>query len=177
MLTPKQEAFCHAYIETSNASEAYRRSYNAGKMKPSTINRMAHDVLENRKVAARLEELRASHCERHNVTVDDLIAELDEARKAALSAESPQTSAAISATMGKAKLLGLDKPRPPFFPMKTDNLSNMATSIIEAIGNGSLPPEHGTTLLDSVIKLAKIREMADVEARLSEVEKLLEEYK
>ncbi|SQE31532.1 Terminase small subunit [Mannheimia haemolytica] len=26
-LTPKQEAFCLAYIETGNASEAYRQAY------------------------------------------------------------------------------------------------------------------------------------------------------
>ena len=47
--------------------------------------------------------------ERHEITVDTLLAELEEARKAALCAETPQTSAAVSATMGKAKLLGLDK--------------------------------------------------------------------
>lgn len=47
--------------------------------------------------------------ERHEITVDTLLAELEEARQAALGAETPQTSAAVSATMGKAKLLGLDK--------------------------------------------------------------------
>ena len=31
-LTPKQEAFVLAYIETGNASEAYRRAYNAENM-------------------------------------------------------------------------------------------------------------------------------------------------
>lgn len=30
-LTPKQEAFAQAYVETGNASGAYRRAYNAGK--------------------------------------------------------------------------------------------------------------------------------------------------
>jgi phage terminase small subunit len=175
VLTPKQEAFCHAYIETSNASEAYRRAYNAEKMKPSTINRMAHDVLENRNVSARLAELRASHCERHNITTDVLIAELDEARKAALAAESPQTAAAISATMGKAKLLGLDKPKPTVFPLKMNNLSNVATSIVQAIANGTLQPEHGTNLLDSIIKLTKIKEATETEQRISELETLFSE--
>ena len=37
-MTPKQEAFCLAFIETGNASDAYRRAYSAGKMKPATIN-------------------------------------------------------------------------------------------------------------------------------------------
>jgi phage terminase small subunit len=41
-LTVKQENFCLAYMETGNASEAYRRAYNAGKMKPAVINVKAH---------------------------------------------------------------------------------------------------------------------------------------
>lgn len=45
------------------------------------------------------------------MTVDDLIKELEEARQAALdpNLDKPQSAAAVSATMGKAKLLGLDK--------------------------------------------------------------------
>lgn len=37
-LTPKQETFCLAYIETGNASEAYRQAYDAENMKPDTVN-------------------------------------------------------------------------------------------------------------------------------------------
>jgi phage terminase small subunit len=47
--------------------------------------------------------------ERHEITVDTLLTELEEARKAALGAETPQAAAAVGATMGKAKLLSLDK--------------------------------------------------------------------
>jgi phage terminase small subunit len=108
-LTPKQEAFALAYVETGNASEAYRRVYSAGRMKPETVNRTAKDLLDNRKIAARVAELQAVHLERHKLTVDDLLAELEEARQAALAAETTQSSAAVAATMGKAKLLGLDK--------------------------------------------------------------------
>ncbi len=108
-LTPKQEAFCQAYIETGNASEAYRTAYAADKMKPESINRKAKELLDNGKIAARVAELQGEIKQRHNVTVDSLIAELEEARKAALTAETPQSSAAVAATMGKAKLVGLDK--------------------------------------------------------------------
>ncbi|MGZ9568227.1 terminase small subunit [Alcaligenes nematophilus] len=108
-LTPKQEAFALAYVEAGNASEAYRRAYNAGKMKPETVNRTAKELLDNRKIAARVAELQAEHVERHKLTVDDLLAELEQARQAALTAETAQSSAAVAATMGKAKLLGLDK--------------------------------------------------------------------
>lgn len=103
LLTPKQEAFVHGYIETGNASEAYRRAYDAKKMQPETVNRKAKELLDNGKIAARVEALRADAVQRHRLTVDDLIAELEEARKTAQRAEKPQ-----AATMGKAKLLGLD---------------------------------------------------------------------
>ena len=104
-LTPKQERFCQVYIETGNASEAYRQAYNAAKMKPETVNRTAKQLLDNRKIAARLDELREEHAKRHEITVDDLVAELEEARKLAF--ETDKAAAAVSATMGKAKLLGL----------------------------------------------------------------------
>ena len=104
-LTPKQEKFCQVYIETGNASEAYRQAYNTAKMKPETVNRTAKQLLDNRKIAARLDELRALHQKRHEITVDDLVKELEEARKLAF--ETDKAAAAVSATMGKAKLLGL----------------------------------------------------------------------
>lgn len=57
-LTPKQEAFCLAYLETGNASEAYRRAYSAEKMKPESIAVAASRMLSNAKVALRLSGLR-----------------------------------------------------------------------------------------------------------------------
>lgn len=106
-LTPKQESFCLAYIETGNASEAYRRSYNASRMKTETINTKAKELLKNGPVTVRIDELKAEHVERHKLTVDDLLAELEEARQLGILTE--QVGAAVSATMGKAKMLGLDK--------------------------------------------------------------------
>ena len=47
MLTPKQEKFCLIYLETGNASEAYRQVYNTSKMKKTTIGRKAFELLEN----------------------------------------------------------------------------------------------------------------------------------
>lgn len=108
-LTPKQEAFALAYVETGNASEAYRRAYNAGKMKAEVIAVKASELLAHGKVSVRVAELQAGHVERHKLTVDDLLRELEEARVAALTAETAQSSAAVAATMGKAKLLGMDK--------------------------------------------------------------------
>lgn len=106
-LTPKQEAFCLAYLETGNASEAYRRAYNASNMKPESINVNASKLLSDAKIALRLDELRKPVIERHRITVDDLLRELEEARQMAIKDRAP--APAVSATMGKAKILGYDK--------------------------------------------------------------------
>ena len=104
-LTPKQEKFCQVYIETGNASEAYRQAYNTEKMKPESVNSKGYQLLQQVKITARLDELRAEHKKRHEITVDTLVAELEEARKLAF--ETEKAAAAVQATMGKAKLLGL----------------------------------------------------------------------
>ena len=104
-LTPKQERFCQVYIETGNASEAYRQAYNASRTKPEVVAVKASQMLANGKVAVRIDALRALHQKRHEITVDDLVKELEEARKLAF--ETDKAAAAVSATMGKAKLLGL----------------------------------------------------------------------
>lgn len=108
-VTEQQEKFSQAFVETGNASEAYRRSYNTENMAENTVWKRASELLDNRAVAGRIETLRAKHAKRHNVTVDSLVAELEEIKQIALAAETPQTSAAVSAVMGKAKLTGLDK--------------------------------------------------------------------
>ena len=47
-LTLKQEKFVNAYMETGNASEAYRRSYSVRPgTKEATINRTAFSLLRN----------------------------------------------------------------------------------------------------------------------------------
>ncbi len=63
-LTIKQEKFCHEYITTGNASEAYRRAYNAEGMKPETVNRKAKVEIDKDKIRARLEALQESAQER-----------------------------------------------------------------------------------------------------------------
>ena len=106
-LTPKQETFCQKYLETGNASQAYRISYDAGGMKPESINRKAKELLDNGKIAARLAELRGKFEQAHVVTMASLMAELEDARGVAKRKE--QAAAMVQATMGKAKLAGLDR--------------------------------------------------------------------
>ena len=107
-LTIKQERFVQAYIETGNASEAYRRAYDAEGMKPETVNSRAKELLKNGPITARIELLQAKAEKRHSVTVDDILRELEEARTMAATQERPQVSAMVAASMGKAKLLGLE---------------------------------------------------------------------
>lgn len=109
-MTQAQENFAAAYVETGNASEAYRRAYPKSlKWKQESVAVKASEALANVNISVRVAELKEKAAKRHDVTVDSLIAELEEARAAALQADTPQTSAAVSATMGKAKLCGLDK--------------------------------------------------------------------
>lgn len=75
-LTPKQEAFCQAYIQTGNKSEAYRMSYNCSKMKPETIHVKANELFNIGKVSVRVEELQSEVAERNQITVDELIQSL-----------------------------------------------------------------------------------------------------
>lgn len=65
--------------------------------------------MDNGKIKARIESLQDAAVKRHEVTVDDMLEELEQARCSALMQLNPQCAAAVSATMGKAKLLGLDK--------------------------------------------------------------------
>ncbi len=106
-MTPKQENFCMAYIETGNASEAYRQAYDANEMQMTTVNRKAKELLDNGKITARIAELQNDSCLRHKTTVDTLLFELEKAREQAMA--TGQITAAIAATWAKAKLLGLDK--------------------------------------------------------------------
>lgn len=103
-LTPKQEAFCLAYVQTGNASEAYRRSYNvAEETKPETIWSEASRLVADPKVSARIMELQERAREIALVSVGSLTDELEKARSHAM-ADPKGAAAAVSAIMGKAKL-------------------------------------------------------------------------
>ena len=104
-LTPKQEKFSQKYIELGNASEAYRQAYNAENMTDKQIWEEACKLNANPKVSQRVNELRQEHAKRHEVTVDSITAEQEEARKLAMKIKQP--AAAAGASMNKAKLHGL----------------------------------------------------------------------
>jgi hypothetical protein len=105
----KHEKFCQVWHETGNKSEAYRESHpNSLKWKDETVHNKAYALSKRGEVLARFEQLQEQALKDHGVTIASLIEELNEARALAMTTDTPQTSSAISATMNKAKLVGLD---------------------------------------------------------------------
>ena len=104
-LTAKQEAFCLAYIETNNASEAYRRSYDSSKMKPETINKRSSELMQNGAITGRIEQLREPVRERAQITLESHLERLNHLSLMAEQAE--QYSAAIKAEESRGKVAGL----------------------------------------------------------------------
>lgn len=104
-LTPKQEAFCLAYVETGNASEAYRRAYSAAKMKPETINRKAKVEIDKGKIRARVSELHSRARLKHDITIETLTEMYEQAFN--MGKEIEQPAAMNGSATGLAKLHGL----------------------------------------------------------------------
>jgi len=74
-LTLKQENFCLAYIETGNASEAYRRAFNTERMKPETVNNKAYAMLKVGEIRARLDAYKKPVIEKMELTLEKVITE------------------------------------------------------------------------------------------------------
>ena len=110
LTNPKHESFCQAWHETGNKTEAYRQSHpNSINWKDATINKRASELSLQGEISGRLKELQEDALKSHGVTIASLLLELDEARDMAMLDKNSHTSAAITATMNKAKLVGLDK--------------------------------------------------------------------
>ncbi len=105
-LTTKQELFVSAYC--ANGFNATQAAIEAG-YSPDSAREIGSENLTKPAVIDEIDRYKLSIARRHGITVSGLLKELEEARTIALSCETPQTSAAVSATMSKAKLAGLDK--------------------------------------------------------------------
>lgn len=106
-ITQKQKNFCEKYVECGNAADAYLHAYNCSTDNRQVARNEGYLLLQDPRVQDYVDELREQHRKRHDVTIDDILAEFDENRKLAFSTEN--AAAANGATMGKAKVLGLDK--------------------------------------------------------------------
>lgn len=104
-LTIKQEKFVQKYLETGNASEAYRFAYTASNMTSETLRVEASRLLNNPNVSLAVKKLQEEARKKHEVTLESITRELEEARILAMTEK--QTSSAVSASLGKAKIHGL----------------------------------------------------------------------
>jgi phage terminase small subunit len=75
-LTPKQQMFVDTYLQTGNASEAYRRAYDATNMTSGTLRKEAGRLMEHPLVASMVAEHREQLVAQHGVTAEMVIREL-----------------------------------------------------------------------------------------------------
>ena len=72
-LTPKQERFCNLYLETGNASEAYRRAYDCADRSAEWLAVNSCKLLKNANVALRVSELQARQRDKCEITRDEIV--------------------------------------------------------------------------------------------------------
>ena len=105
-LTPQQEHFCRALVETGLQSEAYRQAYNVREdTKRSSIWSSASGLMTQPKIRTRVEELQAELGRNTLASAETVLQELEAARLSAMDAGNLKEE--IAAIMGKAKILGL----------------------------------------------------------------------
>ena len=97
-LPPSQLLFIEALCMGENATQA---AIGAG-YSPKTAHVQGSRMLKNVNVMSEIQDRMLVHRERCSITVDNLTAELEEARLLAMKANRP--SAAVRATIAKAKL-------------------------------------------------------------------------
>lgn len=96
---PRHEAFAQAMAKGKTAGDAYvEAGYKPNRHNAAALAREEH-------ISTRLTEILSKVAKKAEITVQSLADELEEARAIALAEK--QSSAAVSATMGKAKLFGL----------------------------------------------------------------------
>lgn len=102
-LSPKQLRFVHEYLRDQNATQAaVRAGYS-----PATANKQGPRLLVNVGIAAAIRQAQAASANAADVTIHSLAEELERVRLMAL--QQKNCSAAVAATMGKAKLFGLGR--------------------------------------------------------------------
>lgn len=69
-LSQKQNEFCNHYVLLGNASEAYRKSYNAIRMSSTTINSRSCELMKNGKITARINELQQQAQDKFEITLE-----------------------------------------------------------------------------------------------------------
>jgi phage terminase small subunit len=138
--TARQEAFAHLIAEGVAPPAAYLKAgYRGGH---TAARCKSYELRDKPAVRARIDSLKAGARRRHEVTMESLTMEYEQARKLAMDIESP--SAAVNATNGKAKLHGLDKSDQVLIDNRTINLGD-----VELARRMSMLLQRGVDALDS----------------------------
>lgn len=109
----KAEEVAKKYIQCHNKTEAWKSVYD----KNNTHNRnaakvKAYEYFKRSYTKEFVKKYQERAMKQHDITIEKLLVELEEARQLAiLGADNarPSATAAVAATMGKAKICGLDK--------------------------------------------------------------------
>jgi len=127
-LTQKQEGFCLKYIETGNASEAYRANYDTKRMNDNFVWKESSRLLSNSKVSVRIAELQEELKKKSIVTAEMKIKLLWDmavtCAKKQLSDEGIETVADPNAARGCVS--ELNKMQGDLAPTKTENKHDLS---------------------------------------------------
>jgi phage terminase small subunit len=145
-LTAKQEAFCQAIVSGMSQADAYRKAYDAGKMKADTIQQAASRLMADSKVSARVQELRAPVVAELQYDLKAAMLEAEDALKVAKSRE--QAGAMVAAVQLRAKLNGL----------LIEKREDVTDPLKKAIGN--MPAEKAQEMLDALAQVEAVRKKA-----------------
>jgi hypothetical protein len=156
----RHELFAQLVAEGKSATAAMKEAgYSDG--------RNSWRLMRNEAIRGRIDELLARGAERAEVTVVSLLDELETARQLAMT--KGQASAAVQATMGKAKLAGLIVDRREvggageFDHLTDEELVAEASRMARELG--LLPPETGSLSLPSPPKQGAIGDGASTARR------------
>jgi phage terminase small subunit len=142
-LTAKQEAFCQAVVSGMTQADAYRKAYDAERMKPETVQSKASILMADGKVRARVEEIRAPVVAKVQYGLEQAMSEAEEAFKVAKAKENG--GAMVAAVSLRAKLNGLLVERSeirtgPLDGIEHDELKALNAAIAAVAGSGGTLP-------------------------------------
>lgn len=135
---PRHERFAQEFAKGATADAAYvEAGYKQNRHNAAALAREQH-------IQTRVAEIQERGAIRAEVTVATLVEELEQARMAALSADTPQSSAAVAASLGKAKLLGLivDKASVDTTVRRAEEMSEAELVSIARGGCGGVATAH-----------------------------------
>jgi phage terminase small subunit len=154
-LTEKQDKFCREYILCGNASEAYRRAYNAKNMKQETIWTKSSELMAKGKVKARIRELKEDIEELLGITKATEIKELVRIRSRCLKPEPKMVW--VKNEKGKPELVQeQDESGNLIYQFDSAGANSASDKILKALGYYSTVkldiPSNGETIINIIVK-------------------------